>query len=250
MKFSGKTFVIMGATSGVGRTLAKKLSDEGASLVLCGRNEEKLNDIASEICSDNYKIKLDVASSSFEGEFLEELSNASTALGGVKFDGGVYCSGIAPIMPLRGISRKLIDDVFAVNYTGAVVFFKVLAAKNIRSSLSSIVYVSSVSASRGEKGLGIYGASKAAMESSIRTFAKELALFNVRINCISLGWLNTKMNAENAQTAGGLLQRMKDSHPLGIGSTSDAASAISFLLSDDAKWITGTTLVVDGGYLA
>lgn len=250
MKFSGKTFVIMGATSGVGRTLAKKLSDEGASLVLCGRNEEKLKDIASEICSDSYQIKLDVASPSFEGEFWGELSNASTALGGVKFDGGVYCSGIAPIMPLRGISRKFIDDVFAVNYTGAVLFSKIMASKVYRADTLSIVLVSSVYARTGEKGMGAYGASKAALELSAKSFARELAPFGIRVNCVCPGWLDTKMNSDSANTVAGLVQKMKETHPLGLGSASDAASAISFLLSDDAKWITGTTLVVDGGYLA
>lgn len=250
MRFSNKTFVIMGATSGVGCALAKRLSDEGASLVLCGRNEDKLNSMAATIEANKHLITLDVASSAFEEEFSSGLSAASKILGGVKFDGGVYCSGIAPMMPLRGIDNKIIDNVLAVNYTGAVLFAKVMASKTIRADLSSIVFISSVSASTGEKGLGIYGASKAALEASARTFAKELASFNVRVNCVSPGWLDTKMNMESVQTTIGLLERMKASHPLGLGTALDVASAASFLLSDDAKWITGTTLVVDGGFLA
>ena len=250
MRFSDKTFVIMGATSGVGKAVAQKLSDEGAALVLCGRNQDKLHKTAAAIASKKYLITLDATSPAFEDELSAGLSEASKALGGVKFDGGVYCPGIAPVMPLRGINSKIISDTISVNYTGAVLFSKVMASKAYRANTESIIFISSVYASFGEKGMGAYGASKAALELSAKSFARELAPFGVSINCVSPGWLDTEMNNNNASAVAGLMQQMRAAHPMGLGTASDVASAVSFLLSDDAKWITGTTLVVDGGFLA
>ena len=250
MKLSNKTFIIIGATSGIGNALADKLSCDGASLVLCGRNATTLNLLAEKFKTKRYLVNIDVTLPSFEEDFSRELALASDALNVEKFNGGVYCPGIAPIMPLRGINKKTISDIFETNYTGAVLFSKVLASKRFRADSSSIILISSVSARAGEKGLGIYCASKAALEASAKAFARELAPFGVRINCVSPGWLDTNMNKENILAVNGLEEKMREAHPLGLGSASDVASAVAFLLSDGAKWITGTTVVVDGGFLS
>ena len=155
MKLSNKTFIIMGATSGIGNALADKLSCDGASLVLCGRNATTLNLLAEKIKTKRYLVNIDVTLPSFEEDFSRELALASDALNVEKFNGGVYCPGIAPIMPLRGINKKTISDIFETNYTGAVLFSKVLASKRFRADSSSIILISSVSARAGEKGLGI-----------------------------------------------------------------------------------------------
>lgn len=250
MTLSNKTFVIMGATSGIGNALAEKLSFDGASLVLCGRNAAMLSSLAGKIQTKKRLINIDVTSPSFEEDFNRELALASDDLSVEKFDGGVYCSGIAPIIPLRGINKKTINNIFEVNYTGAILFSKVLASKRFRANPSSLVLISSVRAHAGEKGLGAYGASKAALEASAKAFARELAPFGVRINCVSPGWLDTNMNKENILAVNGLEEKMKEAHPLGLGSAVDVASAATFLLSDEAKWITGTTVIVDGGFLS
>ena len=250
--FEGKIFVILGATSGVGSSVARTLISKGASLLLLGRNEEKLNGLAKLLDRRGHTAKLDVESDFVElsmCKLFDEFLKSCEADG---FDGGVYCSGISPISPLRGTSQPLIQKVFAVNTIGAFLFAKTLASKKFRkkSGRTSIVLVSSVRAHKGEKGLGIYGASKAALSAFSRSVSKEIAPYGCRINCISPGWLDTAMNRASDELAPGLVERMKELHPLGLGSAEDVASSILFLLSDEARWITGSDLVVDGGFLA
>lgn len=247
---SGKTFVIIGATSGVGRSVALSLSSLGAKLVLTGRSEEKLNRLASELDTAYYSIVISAENENYEAQLDSGLNHAKTTLGVDTFNGGVYCAGISPLLPLRTLTEADIDKVMRVNYTCAVLSAKLLAGKAHRTNGSSIVLISSVCSHAGEKGLGIYGASKAALEASARAFAREIAPYGVRINCVCPGWLDTNMNRENGALVAGLEQKMKDSHPLGLGSARDVSSAVAFLLSDGAQWITGTNIVVDGGFLA
>lgn len=246
-----KTFVIMGATSGIGNALALKLSAYGAKLVLTGRDSNALQMIASNITSPKQSVVIDVSSDDYEELLTREFLRAKESLGIDTFNGGIYCAGISPLIPLRGITEKHIEQIFKVNYSGAVIFSKLLASKKFRSEGStSIVLISSVRSQRGEKGLGVYGGSKAALEASARAFSNELAPLGVRINCISPGWLDTKMNKESSVIVDGIVEKMKEAHPLGLGSANDICAAAAFLLSDEAKWITGTNMVIDGGFLA
>ena len=246
-----KTFVILGATSGIGNALAQKLSSYGARLILTGRDGHSLDMIASKIATPKQVIKIDVYSNGFEDLLTRELLLAKKSLGADTLNGGIYCAGISPLLPLRGITEEHIEQTFKINYTGAIIFSKILSSKSFRTDQdTSIVLVSSVRSQSGEKGLGVYGASKAALEASARAFSKELAPLGVRINCISPGWLDTKMNKDSSVIVDGLEEKMKQIHPLGLGSANDISSAAAFLLSNDAKWITGTNMVVDGGFLA
>lgn len=249
-EMDGKAFVIIGATSGVGRAIALELSSLGAGLVLTGRNKDKLNAVASEIGTAKYLVSLDAESGGYEEKLDAGLTAAKAVLGTDKFDGGVYCAGVSPLLPLRGVNAEAIEKVMRINYTCAVLSAKALASKRYRAEHTSIIVISSVSASSGQKGLGIYGASKAALEASAKAFARELAPFGVRINCISPGWLDTEMNRENNSAVTRLEQKMRELHPLGLGTAKDVSSAAVFLLSEKSKWITGANMVVDGGFTA
>lgn len=241
----------MGATSGIGHALALKLSTYGAKLVLTGRDSSALQMIGSKIPTPKHSVMIDVDSDNLEALLTRELLIAKESLAVETFNGGIYCAGISPLLPLRGITEAQIEQIFKVNYFGAVIFTKLLASKKFRSEGStSIVLISSARSQRGEKGLGLYGGSKAALEASARAFSNELAPLGIRINCISPGWLDTKMNKENSVIVDGIVEKMKEAHPLGLGSSNDICSAAAFLLSDEAKWITGTNMVVDGGFLA
>lgn len=250
---SGRHYVIAGATSGVGSSTARRLVGEGASLLLLGRNANKLEKIARDLpkgralCAPLELESADIEENmkgSFE-RYLEE-----TRLQG--FDGGVYCAGISPHLALRGTGQTAIEDLFRVNYTGAILFSKLLASKRFRHPArgASIVLIASVRATKGEVGLTLYGATKAALVASVKALGREIAPLGCRINCVSPGWLDTAMNRASDELAPGLVERMKELHPLGLGSAEDVASSILFLLSDEARWITGSDLVVDGGFLA
>jgi len=248
---NGKTFVIVGATSGIGTVLAKALSQDGANTVLIARDKVKLEGIAKGLSQSVFTAQLDVSRDTVEQDLTDILENAKNSLSVESFNGGVYCSGVAPILPLRGLSSKIVDDVFRVNYTGAVLFTKIMASKAFRhKEMTSVVLISSVSAKKGEKGLGIYGASKAALGASARSFARELAPQGVRVNCIMPGWIDTEMNIANSQVATGIEDTMRKLHPLGLGTAQNVSDAILFLLSEKSSWITGTNMIVDGGFLA
>lgn len=246
-----QTFVVVGATSGIGMALASALSKEGANTVLIARDIIKLENIAKGLSQSVFTARLDVSSDTMEQDLAGIMENAKNSLCVEGFNGGVYCPGVAPILPLRGLSSAIVEDVFRVNYTGAVIFTKIMASKAFRhKEMTSIVLISSISAEKGEKGLGIYGASKAALGASARSFARELAPQGVRINCVMPGWIDTEMNKTNSEVATGIEDTMRKLHPLGLGAARSVSDAILFLLSEKSSWITGTNVIVDGGFLS
>ncbi len=250
---SGRHYAIVGATSGVGGSAAWRLIKEGASLLLLGRDAEKLAGIAREFPEERVATApLDLEGTALEESMKDSFERYLRESGAEGFDGGVYCAGQAPLIALRATSQGLIESLLRVNFTGAALFSKLMAAKRIRHPArgASIVLIASVRACKGEVGLSLYGASKAALVASAKALAREIAPFGCRINCVSPGWLDTAMNRTNDSLAPGLAERMKELHPLGLGTTEDVAASVLFLLSDESRWITGTNLVVDGGFLA
>lgn len=251
--FTGRHYVIAGATSGVGVSISRRLLEEGASLLLLGRNSEKLTELYREFPEERMlSVSLDLDGAKIEdalkGSFERYLKKTRAEV----FDGGVYCVGQAPMLALRGSTQDQIETLLRVNFTGAMIFSKLMTAKRFRHPVrgTSVVLIASVRAQKGEVGLSLYGASKAALVAAAKALGREVAPFGSRINCVSPGWLDTAMNRSNDVLAPGLVERMKQLHPLGLGSAEDVAASVLFLLSDDSRWITGTNLVVDGGFLA
>jgi len=252
MEFQNKAFLIMGTTSGIGVELCRFLAEQGAYLFMTGRDMHKVHEL-KESLSNNERHHVQTVSineSSYESlkislrDYIKQYS-----LDGIS--GAVYLPGIFPLIPLKMITEQGIDEIFRINYTGAMMMFKAIVHKNIRSAQGmSLVGITSVSAHKGQKGYSLYGASKAALASSVRALALELAPINVRINCVCCAHMDTATNTERASVMKDREEKLKDLHPLGLGSPVDAVNAISYLLSDKSKWVTGTELVVDGGFLA
>ncbi len=249
-EFKGRHYVIVGATSGVGQSIAEKLASKGASLFLLGRDPSKLGLLSSKY--DSKTSFLDLQGDDLEARLESLLGSYLSEQNISGFDGAVYSAGIAPLLALKGIDQLSLEKILRINYVGAILFSKLIMSKKYRHKDrgSSIVHIGSVSASRGEAALSGYCASKAALVASVKAIAKEVAPSHCRINCVSPGWLDTEMNSQNAELAPGLTAKMKALHPLGLGCSDDIASAVSFLLSDEARWITGTDMIVDGGFLA
>ena len=119
----------------------------------------------------------------------------------------------------------------------------------MRDHGASLVAVSSVMGTVGQPAASVYSASKGALNLAVKSLALEFARQKIRVNSVAPGLVETSMAAEvKEKISGEDYQRIEELHPLGIGKTEDVASAIAFLLSDMSKWITGTTLIVDGGY--
>lgn len=252
MMFNEKAFLIMGATSGIGAELCRSLAEQGAHLFMTGREIHKVEELKESLPNKERHLvqAVSINEASYESlrislqDFIKKFS-----LDGIS--GAVYLPGIFPLIPLRMITEQNIDEIFRINYTGAMMMFKTLVHKNIRSNHGmSLVGITSVSSHKGQKGYSLYGASKAALASSVRSLALEMAPISVRINCVCCAHMDTSTNIERASVMKDREENLKSLHPLGIGSPVDAVNAINYLLSEKSRWVTGTELVVDGGFLA
>jgi len=152
-------------------------------------------------------------------------------------------------LPLKKHSATRYRDIFEINVIAGFEIAKILSLKKYKDATSSFVFISSVAGIVGEPGKAAYSASKGAVISGVRSLAMELCRSNIRVNSISPAMVNTpileKMFQEIGEEASSEIIRK---HPLGIGNPEDVANACIFLLSDASKWVTGTNMVVDGGY--
>lgn len=240
--FSGKRFVVVGASSGMGLQVTRELLANGATVLAVDRNEEKLKEIAAEIGSGIEIHAADVR----DPEDLEK--GISEFAGKGKINGSVYTAGLSRTTVLRSFSEQDASDMMQVNFWGWVNLMKIISKKKYSEEGCSNVVIASAAAHRGESGNFAYNASKAAIMNTVQTFAKELAKRKCRVNSVSPGFVTTPLT-QGYFTARGYSERTIEKHLLGLGTPEDVAGAILYLLSDRAKWITGTDLIIDGGYL-
>ncbi|MGK6342241.1 SDR family NAD(P)-dependent oxidoreductase [Chryseobacterium sp. DT-3] len=243
-----KIILITGASSGIGRSCSVECSKSGADLILIARNQEELQKTVSMLAPDTKAetIIADITSA----ENLEELIAEKVSVLG-KISGFIHCAGIEKTLPLKKHTPQLYTDIFAVNMISGFEIAKILALKKYKNETSSFVFISSVAGMVGEIGKTAYSASKGAVIAGARSMAMELSRSGIRVNSISPAMVNTPILEKMFKNVGedaaeGILKK----HPLGVGQPEDVANACIFLLSDASKWITGSNLVVDGGYSA
>ncbi|AZB01062.1 SDR family oxidoreductase [Chryseobacterium joostei] len=243
-----KNILITGASSGIGRSCSVECSKSGASLILIARNEEELQKTISMLAPEAKAetIIADIA----QCENLEELIAEKVSEIG-KISGFIHCAGVEKTLPLKKHTPQLYHDIFAVNVIAGFEIAKILSLKKYKTETSSFVFISSVAGMVGEIGKAAYSSSKGAVISGARSMAMELSRSNVRVNSISPAMVNTPILEKMFENIGEeAAEEILKKHPLGIGKPEDVANACIFLLSDAARWITGSNLVVDGGYSA
>jgi len=246
--FSNKTFIVTGATSGIGLDMIKVLSTLNANLIITYRNEEKLKSI-----TNNPNIKL-LKSINVDLENINTIFSSLEIIKtlGKKIDGFVHCAGIAEPRPIQLMNLDYYNRMFSVNLFSFFEIIRFLTKSNLLSSKSSIVAISSIASEYGDKAKALYAASKGALNSSVKSFAKELLSRGTRVNSVVAGFIKTDMYGEYIKTMGEdkINDYIKHHQYLGLGETSDVINTVIFLLSEYSKFITGTNLIVDGGWLS
>lgn len=242
-----KLIVVTGASSGIGKATAILCSQLGARVVLIARNMERLQSVSEELAGDGHSIV------GYDVTDYEEI--ADTVKGIVKtsgkINGFVHSAGISMTLPLRVNKPEKLLEILSVNLASAFEFVRAISKKKFSEDSSSFVMISSIMGVVGEVGLSSYCASKGALISGTKALALELAARKQRINCVSPAMVQTEMlTREFAVLSIQQIESKVLRHPLGFGSPEDVASSVAFLLSDASKWITGTNLIVDGGYSA
>lgn len=242
----GKTILITGASSGIGRQCAIDCSKMGARVVLVARNQERLEETVSLMEGDGHRAySFDLA----QLDGVKDLIVQIVADNG-KLDGFIHAAGIEKTAPVKLLTPEDYDSVYKTNCLSAFEIAKNLGLKQINAE-SSIVFIASISGVIARTGLAAYSASKGAMISASKVMALEFAKRKIRVNTVSPGTILTPMmeKALNEMPEEDRIKRV-EGFPLGLGQTTDISNACIYLLSDASKWITGQNLIVDGGYTA
>lgn len=240
----GKTILITGASSGIGRQCAVDCSKMGAKVIAIGRDETRLQAVLSEMNGACAIRKFD----------LDDLDGINGLVKSIvdehgKLDGFIHAAGIEVTAPVKLLSPSDYEAVYRTNVLSAVEIVKSLTGILTFNKGGSIVLISSISGVIARTGLCAYAASKGALVSASRVMALEMSHRGIRVNTISPGTVMTPMmqRALDAMSPSDRAKRV-DNFPLGLGQPSDISGACVFLLSDAARWITGHNLIIDGGY--
>ena len=239
----GKTILITGASSGIGADTAIECSKMGASVVITGRNEDRLKQTL-----DQLDVSFGINHQMIVADLMDEADLSALVEQVDCLDGLVNNAGVNRVKPVTFIKQEDLDYVFQNNTCAAVNLTRMLCNKKKLKKKCSIVFTSSVSAFFNAPGRALYAGSKAALTAFMRSFAGELANKGIRANAVHPGLVETKMITENLTKEE--LQNTIKEYPLNrIGKTKDVALAIIYLLSDASSWVTGTSLIVDGGFM-
>jgi NAD(P)-dependent dehydrogenase (short-subunit alcohol dehydrogenase family) len=242
-----KNFLITGASSGIGRVTSLILSKLGANLILADINTSGLVETHGQCKQTDQILTIDLTKG---GLIKDEILKVVSGFG--KLHGFVHLAGKPYVAPLKSISEDKITEIFSLNTYSALELAKVFINRNVYAGeKGSIVLVSSVYALVGSSANVGYAMSKSALHGITKSLAIELASKGIRVNCVAPGFVKTNMmNNISGSFTDDHANLLNSMHPLGLGDPEDVAYAIAYLLSDAAKWITGSVLNVDGGFTA
>lgn len=243
--FSGKNFVLIGASSGIGRQSAIELVESGANVLAVGRNLTRLDSLKQTNPAKIFTAQIDVTAAS-QDDWTAAFTNFVSSVG--KIDGGVYSAGIVGLTPLNSFDRELAHKIFDTSFWGMINFMQIAAKKKFSNAGSSFVLMSSLAADFGTKSLFAYSAAKAAVKAAVKPIAKEIIRNRHRVNTVSPAMVKTDMLG-NITYESEVTEEEIARYLLGLGKSEDISGIILFLLSDRASWITGQNFSLDGGYL-
>lgn len=232
--------LITGASSGIGAACAVQLS-ESSRLILSGSCRERLEQTLAR-CAYPEQHLLWVCDLDTQREQLFDSLSALLKEHEATIANYVHSAGVTQILPIKDFAPEYVDRVFNINFFSAVEILRVLLKKVNQKALRNVVLISAMVAERGDRGNAIYAASKGAINGMVYSLAQELA--PIRVNAVMPGLVDTPMAQRTPEV---FREQIWNRIPLGKGEPEDIANYVSFLLSDQARWITGQTMFVDGG---
>lgn len=237
----GKTILVTGASSGIGRATAIECSKLGATVIITGRNEERLKETLSQLEGSDYQyVVADVTNADEVNALVEAIP---------QLDGLVNNAGIQKYLPTPFINEEDLLKILRTNTIAPILLTRILVKKKKMKKGSSIVFTSSLAGNyKCSPGNAMYSTSKGALSGFMRNAAIDLASKNIRCNAVCPGMIVTPIMTENSNLTAEQWEKNKEMYPLKrFGTPEDVAYAIIYLLSDASSWVTGSSLVLDGG---
>lgn len=241
LTLENKKIIVTGASSGIGRQIAITLAELGATLLLLGRNDRMLDE-SMDLLKPNphQKFIIDLTDNLKIKEFIRSIESV---------DGVIFNAGIVEYLPVKFIKPETLKKIFDTNFNSVVFLTQELLKNKLVKSKGSLIYISSISSKLGVPGTAAYACSKAALNAFAKVVASEVSNLSIRANVICPGIVITEMTqiAKDLISADKMVEAEKQ-YPLGYGEPKDVAGLVAYLSSDFSKWMTGSELILDGGY--
>ena len=247
MEMSEHRVLVTGASSGIGMAVSLLCNQKGATVIACGRDMPRLQHLKN-TCTNQAFLHIETR------DLQEDMDALPQWVAGLrqkygKLTGLVCCAGYAVVMPLRAYDRNVAAGLYDIHVHAPLLLAKGFADKrNNMGKGSSIVFLSSAAVLAKEAGLSAYGGAKAAIQTATISLSRELAPQGIRVNTVAPAMVRTPMNEQYfAMLNPDARDQTLSAYPFGIGTPEDVAQTVVFLLCDSSKWITGQTIVMDGG---
>lgn len=237
----GKTILVTGASSGIGKATAIECSKLGAKVVITGRNEERLEKTLQLLEGEsNIKIKGDLCDENFRKSLVEQSP---------QLDGLVHCAGITNHVPIQFVNSKKLNETLSINFLSPVYITAELLKMKKMNKKSSIVFISSTTGVFvSYTAESIYGSTKGAINGFVKGMALDVAAKKIRVNTVCPAMVDTDILKEGIITEEQVAEDIKKYPLKRYGKPEEIAYAVIYLLSDASSWVTGSNIVIDGGY--
>lgn len=246
-RLEDKVAIVTGGSGAIGSAISYRLAAEGATVIVCGRNKDKINKVIQQIELQNTNKSgkaipaiLDVTDENNINTVVNDIINRFNKIDILINNAGGYAGDKSKPIHLQEVS--IIEEILDVNLRGSILCARKVAQKMVDSKCGTIINISSIVGIHGKSGMSDYAASKAGIIGFTKSLAIELSKYGINVNCVSPGLINGEVFDK------GMEERPSDRNYLGhTGKTDDIASLVAFLCSDEANYITGENIIVDGG---
>lgn len=233
----GRRILVTGASSGIGAATARLCAHLGAQIIACGRDAARLDAVLASLAGSGHQAVI--------GDLTDPAARTTLIDAVPILDGCVFSAGVATLAPMRMVSPRHMETLFAVNYNAPVMLTQALLARRKLAPGASLVYVTAIAEHAAPFATGIYSGTKGALTATVRTIALEVAKQGIRANSVSPGYVATPM-MEGLQAVMNSDDKMQLA-PLGAIEPEDVAAGIAYLLAPAARWVSRTSLKIDAG---